>query len=88
MSTPLSEEQKIIHFLNRTSFGPTREEVARVQRIGIRAHLDEQLRPETIGDSLVEEKLAALKTMRLSSRELIELYPPPQIGRASCRERV
>jgi uncharacterized protein (DUF1800 family) len=26
----------------------------------------------------VEEKLAGLKTMRLSSRELIELYPPPR----------
>ena len=78
MSTRLTEEQKVIHFLNRTSFGPTREEVQKVNRLGIRAYLEEQLRPEKISDSLVEEKLAGLKTMRLSSRELIELYPPPR----------
>jgi uncharacterized protein (DUF1800 family) len=78
MSTRLTEEQKVIHFLNRTSFGPTREEVQKVNRLGIRAYLEEQLRPEKISDSLVDEKLAGLKTMRLSSRELIELYPPPR----------
>ena len=43
MSSPLSQAQKIIHFLNRTSFGPTRAEVERVNRSGIRAYLDEQL---------------------------------------------
>jgi uncharacterized protein (DUF1800 family) len=78
MGAPLTQEQKVIHFLNRTSFGPTREEVQKVNRLGLRAYLDEQLHPETIPDVLMEEKLAALKTMRLNSRELIELYPPPQ----------
>jgi uncharacterized protein (DUF1800 family) len=78
MSTRLTEEQKVIHFLNRTSFGPTREEVQKVNRLGIRAYLEEQLRPDTISDTLVEEKLAGLKTMRLSSRELLELYPLPR----------
>ena len=81
MAGPLTQEQKVIHFLNRTSFGPTREAVQRVNRLGIRTYLDEQLRPEGISDSLVEEKLAALKTMRLSSRELVELYPPPKVAR-------
>jgi uncharacterized protein (DUF1800 family) len=78
MSTPLSHEQKVIHFLNRTSFGPTQQEVQKVNRLGIAAYLDEQLRPENISDTPMEEKLAGLKTMRLSSRELIELYPPPK----------
>jgi uncharacterized protein (DUF1800 family) len=78
MSTRLTEEQKVIHFLNRTSFGPTREEVQKANRLGIRAYLEEQLHPEKISDSIVEEKLAGLKTMRLSSRELIELYPRPR----------
>src|SRR5256886_12822376 len=53
-----------------------REEVQKVNRMGMRAYLDEQLHPERISDTLVGEKLAGLKTMRLSSRELIELYPP------------
>jgi uncharacterized protein (DUF1800 family) len=78
MSTPLSHEQKVIHFLNRISFGPTQQEVQKVNQLGIAAYLEEQLRPENISDTPMEEKLAGLKTMRLSSRELIELYPPPK----------
>src|ERR1043166_3600756 len=78
MSAPLTEQQKLIHFLNRTSFGPRREDVEKIQRLGIRAYLDEQLHPERITDNIVEEKIAGLKTMRLSSRELTDLYPTPQ----------
>ena len=78
MSSQLTEEQKIVHFLNRTSFGPTPEEVQKVKQLGISAYLEEQLHPQSISDTLVEEKLGSLKTMRLSSRELIELYPPPR----------
>src|SRR5574341_768724 len=81
MSVPLSPEQRIIHFLNRTSFGPTQDAVQRVKRMGIHAYLDEQLRPQSIEDDRLEERLAGLKTMRLSNRELIELYPPPQVAR-------
>ena len=82
MSAPLSPEQKIVHFLNRISFGPTPEEVQRVDRLGFRAYLDEQLAPEKIPDNVAEEKVAALKTMRLSSQELFELYPPPKVAQA------
>ena len=80
MSASLSREQKVIHFLNRTSFGPTQESVQRVNRLGLSAYLDEQLEPEKISDSLVEEKTAGLKTMRLGTRELFELYPPPKVA--------
>jgi uncharacterized protein (DUF1800 family) len=78
MTTPLTQEQKVIHFLNRTGFGPTREAVQKVNQMGIPAYLEEQLHPERISDTLAEERVAGLKTMRLSSRELIELYPPPK----------
>jgi uncharacterized protein (DUF1800 family) len=77
---PLSEEQKIVHFLSRTSFGVTPDEVQRVNQLGIRGHLDEQLEPEKLSDNRAEEKVAALKTMRLSSRELFELYPPAKVA--------
>ena len=78
MSAKLTEEQKVVHFLSRTSFGVKREDVQKVNRLGIPVYLEEQLHPERISDSLAEEKLASLKTMRLSSRELSELYPPPR----------
>jgi uncharacterized protein (DUF1800 family) len=80
MSASLTPEQKIVHFLNRTSFGPSFESVQRVQRLGARAYLDEQLEPEKISDPVAEEKTAGLKTMRLSTRELFELYPPTKMA--------
>ena len=80
--SPLSQEQKVIHFLNRISFGATQEEIQRAGRMGISAYLEEQLRPEKLPDPLVEEKLAGLKTVRLSSKDLFELYPPPNQAKA------
>jgi uncharacterized protein (DUF1800 family) len=82
----LTSEQRVVHFLNRTSFGPTVEEIQRVSRVGIAAYLDEQLHPEKIPDAPVEEKIASLKTIRLSSRELIELYPQPNAARQQPME--
>ncbi|MDH3443434.1 MAG: DUF1800 domain-containing protein [Deltaproteobacteria bacterium] len=81
MSRPLNDDQIIYHFLNRTSFGPTREEFERATRMGINAYLEEQLNPESISDSLVEENVADLRTMRLSSGVLFYLYPPPRLAR-------
>ena len=70
MAAQLTQEQRILHFLNRTSFGATPRTVERASRIGIRAYLDEQLAPQAIADNVVDEKVAGLKTMRMSSREL------------------
>src|SRR5499425_2737498 len=78
MNTPLTQEQKVVHLLNRTGFGPTRQEIQKINHMGMHAYLDEQLHPERISDASLEDKLAGLKTVRLTSRELIELYPPPK----------
>ena len=86
MNAPLSQAQRIVHFLNRTSFGPTKSDIQKATRIGIRAYLDEQLTPERIADKDADEKVAALKTMRLNSRELIELYPPPRVQRLQTQQ--
>ena len=78
MARDLTQEQTVLHFLNRTSFGPTPAEIREVNRIGITAHLEQQLHPDTIDDALIADKLAGLKTIRLTSRDLFELYPPPK----------
>jgi uncharacterized protein (DUF1800 family) len=81
-----AQEQKTLHFLNRITFGATPDEIEKVRRTGIPAYLEEQLYPEKISDRLVEEKLAKLKTVRLSSKELLELYPPPKEAKARGME--
>jgi uncharacterized protein (DUF1800 family) len=82
MAPSLTQRQKFVHFLNRTSFGPTREDFERLQQSGIAAYLEQQLSPEQIPDSVVTDKVAELKTMRLSSRELLELYPQAAVAQA------
>ena len=82
MAPSLTQQQKLVHFLNRTSFGPTREELEKLQQSGITAYLDQQLSPDQIPDSVVADRVAELKTMRLSSRELLELYPQAAVAQA------
>jgi uncharacterized protein (DUF1800 family) len=86
MGPSLSQQQKLVHFLNRTSFGPTREELESVHQAGITAYLEQQLSPEQIPDSVVADKVAELKTIRLSSRELLELYPQAAVAQAKGME--
>ncbi|HEY2989925.1 MAG TPA: DUF1800 domain-containing protein [Candidatus Binatia bacterium] len=86
MTTPLTDEQKITHLLSRISFGATPADIEKVKSKGLFPYLEEQLHPEKIPDPVVEEKLVKLKTVRLSSRELLELYPPPQQAKAMGKE--
>lgn len=86
MDSPLSQEQKITHFLNRLSFGFSPSETERVRRLGLVTYLEEQLHPEKIPDAVVDEKLTSLKTVRLSTRELYDLYPPPRQVQAQARQ--
>ena len=74
----LSKDQQILHLLNRASFGPVPGDVERVRQMGLDAFLEEQLHPEKIDDSAVEERLAKLPTLSMSSSELIDNFPPPR----------
>jgi uncharacterized protein (DUF1800 family) len=72
----LTEEQKIVHVLNRAGFGPRPGDVARVRGMGLQNYLELQLHPSRIEDSAAESKLSGFKTLTMSSFELIEQYPP------------
>ncbi len=61
----------VVHVLNRTSFGPTTAEVARVRQMGMDAYLEEQLHPEAIDDSAVDRQLAQFTTISMSSADLL-----------------
>jgi len=77
--TRLTEEQKIIHLLNRIGFGPRPGDVERVRRIGIDKYIDQQLRPETIDDSALQAKLAAFDSLGMPVAKLYQKYPAPQV---------
>lgn len=77
IATSLTEEQKILHVLNRLGYGRRPGDVERVRRMGIEKYIQEQLQPEAIPDTVAEAKLADLATLRMSTGELLAAYPPP-----------
>lgn len=76
-SAKLSEDQRILHVLNRLGFGARPGDVERVKTMGVEKYIEQQLNPEKIDDSASEAKLQNLETLRMSSAELYEKYPQP-----------
>jgi uncharacterized protein (DUF1800 family) len=78
----LSEDQRIIHLLNRMAYGPRPGDVERVRRMGVEKFIDQQLHPERIDDAGTEARLAGLDSLRLEVAEIYEKYPAPaQVAR-------
>jgi uncharacterized protein (DUF1800 family) len=77
-SSGLTENQKIIHLLNRLGYGPRAGDVERVKRMGIDKYIDLQLNPDRIDDQAIEAKLANYPSLRMNASEIQEKYPPPQ----------
>ena len=71
----------IRHVLNRLSFGPRPEDLARVRRLGrstetaIQSYVDEQLDPGRLDDRQAELAVRRLETLRLPAGELFEYQP-------------
>ena len=76
-SVKLSEDQRILHVLNRLGFGAQPGDVERVKAIGVDNYITEQLFPEKIDDSATEARLQNLETLRMSTAQLYEKYPQP-----------
>jgi uncharacterized protein (DUF1800 family) len=73
----LTEDQRILHVLNRLGFGARPGDVERVRSMGVDNYINQQLFPEKIDDTASEAKLQNLETLRMTNAELYEKYPQP-----------
>jgi uncharacterized protein (DUF1800 family) len=73
----LTEEQRIIHVLNRLGFGARPGDFERVKAMGLDNYIKQQLTPEKISDTVAENKLAELTTLNMSTAELYGKFPQP-----------
>ena len=73
----LTEEQRIVHVLNRLGFGARPGDVERVRRVGVEKYVEQQLNPATIDDAAVEAELKRFPTLTMSNAELLAKYPKP-----------
>jgi uncharacterized protein (DUF1800 family) len=69
-----TDDQKILHLLNRIGYGPRPEDIAKVKRIGLAAYVEEQLYPERINDSALEQKLQGFAELQLSDEAIAAKY--------------
>jgi uncharacterized protein (DUF1800 family) len=73
----LTDEQRIIHVLNRLGFGARPGDLERVKALGLENYVNQQLAPEKINDAIAENKLQDLSVLKLSTAELYAKYPQP-----------
>lgn len=73
----LTEDQKILHVLNRLGFGARPGDVEKVKQTGIEKYIEQQLNPAGISDSVAEAKVKNLDVLKLSNAELFAQYPNP-----------
>jgi uncharacterized protein (DUF1800 family) len=73
----LTEDQRILHVLNRLGFGARPGDVERVKAMGLDNYITQQLSPEKISDSVAENKLTELTTLNMSTAELYGKFPQP-----------
>src|SRR5882757_2194142 len=74
-------EQRVLHALNRFTFGPRPGDIAAVQAMGLKRWFEQQLNPASIDDSALEARLEMFPAMKMSQEELMERYPSPQVLR-------
>src|SRR5271170_1800603 len=74
-------EQRVLHALNRFTFGPRPGDVAAVQAMGLKRWFDQQLNPSSIDDSALDERLAMFPAMKMKEAEMKWRYPSPQMLR-------
>jgi uncharacterized protein (DUF1800 family) len=82
MPMQMEDDRRIVHALNRFTFGARPSDVERVRAEGLDKWFDEQLHPEKIDDGAVESRLAPFRTLKMSTKEMVENFPPPQVLKA------
>jgi uncharacterized protein (DUF1800 family) len=71
----LSEDQAIMHAMNRLGYGPRPGDVEYVRKLGLEKWIEVQLQPNSIDDSALDARLQRYPTVGMSSKELLAKFP-------------
>jgi len=70
----LTENDRIVHVLNRMGFGARPEDIDKIRKMGLEAYVDQQLSPDQIDDSALELKLKTFKELQLPDTDIEAKY--------------
>ena len=79
--SPLTEEQKLVHLLNRITYGARPGDIETLRALGVARFIEQQLDPASIDDTDLDARLRRLETIHLSTEELAALFPHPALRR-------
>ncbi|HKC13680.1 MAG TPA: DUF1800 domain-containing protein [Vicinamibacteria bacterium] len=83
-----ADEATVVHVLNRLGYGPRPRDLETIRVVGVKKWIEEQLRPEGVPDRAMAARLAPLKTIGLSTKELLKGYEiPPEARQAAAKAR-
>jgi len=81
VSTQLEGNARILHALNRFTFGPRPGDLEAVREMGLDKWFDAQLHPESLDETDLNTRLAEYPAMQWSARDLMFRMPGPAIIR-------
>jgi uncharacterized protein (DUF1800 family) len=75
--TELTEDEAILHAMNRLAYGPRPDDVEQVRQTGLEKWIEQQLHPESISDADLNLRLQRYPSLEMSSKRLLEEFPHP-----------
>ena len=87
-STQLQGDARILHALNRFTFGPRPGDLAAVRAMGLENWLDRQLHPEDLDQSALELRLAQFPAVQWTTPDLLFRLPTNAVIRQAMDGKV
>jgi uncharacterized protein (DUF1800 family) len=76
--TELTEDEAVLHAMNRLAYGPRPGDVEQVRQMGLEKWIEQQLHPETINDADLDQRLQRYPSLAMSSKRLLAEFPRPE----------
>jgi uncharacterized protein (DUF1800 family) len=84
----LPADQQIIQALNRLTFGPRPGDASKVRAIGLDNWIDQQLRPEKIDDSAIDQFVARYPAINQNQNDLLAQYAEQQRAKREVKREM
>jgi uncharacterized protein (DUF1800 family) len=84
----LTEQQRALHALNRLTFGPRPGDLQKVMNTDVNDWIEQQLHPEEITDTVLDGKLGPFRTLRMSTRDLVQTFPNNNLVKQAAEGKI
>ena len=76
-ASSLTNDERIIHVLNRLGYGPRPDDVEQVRQMGLAAYMERQLDPGRVPDERADAAVQIFPAVALTVTDVLHSYPEP-----------